>query len=266
MNMNFRIRFAGLMCFIFSLAAISVFAQTPPSQSLILNQPVEREIAGGDSQFYTVNIGANQTARIEIEQKGVDVSVAAYKPNGEMFIQTESPSGVLGSELVLVTATEAGEYKISVEAANPKALLGKYVVKLAEIRPTVPLDNEINAAAVKITQVAQETSMLRTKGTRESQLQALEKFQEVIAISKVKRDKVWEVVAVISSALDIYDRKGKTIRLGDYPVGESEWTGEIKTTGNYKIKVYMSCLEGFDDGEFEKLKPKFRYTLKVQTK
>lgn len=34
----------------------------------------------------------------------------------------------------------------------------------------------------------------------------------------------------------------------------------------YKIKVYMSCLEGFDDGEFEKLKPKFRYTLKVQTK
>lgn len=49
-------------------------------------------------------------------------------------------------------------------------------------------------------------------------------------------------------------------------VGEAEWTGEIKTTGIYKIKVYMSCLEGFVEGEFEKLKPKFRYTLKVQTK
>ncbi len=192
---------------VFFLASISaVFSQETPK--LVLNNEIEREIKGGETHSFAVQIGANQTARVEIEQKGIDVSLAAYKPSGEKFIETESPSGILGNDLILVTATDAGEYKIEVSPADPRAGLAKYAIKLTEVRPTVALDFEINTAAKKITEVANESSVLRAKGTIEGRRKALEKFQEVIALSKTKQDKVWQVVAVVSSGL-IYEQLGE---------------------------------------------------------
>ena len=209
MRFDFRIGSTSL----FGLAliittAFSAVGQTPPSQPLALNQSIEREIKGGETHFFSASIGANQTARVEIEQKGVDVSLAAAKPTGEIFIETESPSGILGTDSILVTATEAGEYKIAVSPANPKALTGKYQIKLTEIRPTAPQDFEINEAAAKITKVAEETHALRAKGTIEGRRQALEKFQEVVRLSKIKQDKIWEIVALLSSGL-VYDQLGE---------------------------------------------------------
>lgn len=189
-------------------AAILTFAQMPPNRTLVLNQPIESDIKGGETQVYTVNIGANQTARVEIVQNGIDVSLAATNPNGEVFIETESPSGILGDDLILVTAIEAGDYKIAVQPPNPKSPAGKYTIKLAEIRSTVPQDNEINATAKLITAAAEETSVLRAQGTREGRMQALEKFQEVIRLSKIKQDKSWEIVAVVSSGF-VYDQLGE---------------------------------------------------------
>jgi CHAT domain-containing protein/Tfp pilus assembly protein PilF len=239
---------------LFLLAVIPAFSQTLAGQNLVLNQPLEKEIKGGESQFFTVNIGANQTARVEIVQKGVDVSLAAYKPGGELFIMTESPSGVTGNDLILVTADEAGEYKISVEVANPKALLGKYTIKLAEIRPTVAQDKEINEAAKKINEIGLETSVLRQKGTREGRLQALEKFQEMIALSRIKQDKIWEIVAILSSGF-IYNQLGEIQKSLDFylrglqlarEAGHSEYEGSAlnnlgnsyKTLGDYEQSIF----------------------------
>lgn len=216
MSFDFRVSSISLIGFVlFSMATVSTFAQTPPSQPLILNQLIEREIKGGETQFYTVNISANQTARVEIEQKGVDVSLAAAKPGGEIFIETESPSGVLGGDLILVTAIETGEYKVAVTPADPKAAAGKYTIKLAEIRPTTPQDFEINEAARQVTKAGEETQILRAKGTREGRRQALEKFQEVVRLSKIKQDKVWEVVALLSSGL-VYQQLGEIQKSLDF--------------------------------------------------
>ncbi|MGC2237176.1 MAG: CHAT domain-containing protein [Pyrinomonadaceae bacterium] len=190
------------------LLALNTGAYSQEPAKLTTTQTIEREIKGGETHFYTVTLGANQTARIEIEQKGVDVSLAAYKPAGESFIESQSPSGVLGNDSILVTAAEAGKYKIEVSPADPRAGTGKYTIKLIEIRPTVAQDFEINAAAKKLLELGNETSELRQKGTREGRRQALEKFQEIIAVSKIKQDKTWEVVALISSGL-VYEQLGE---------------------------------------------------------
>lgn len=185
---------------------VGIHAQDAPQ--LILSQAVEREIKGGEKQFFTVQIGMNQTARIEIEQKGIDVSLAAFKPDGEKFIESESPSGMLGKDSILVTAAADGLYKIEVSPADSRSPLGKYFIKLTEIRPTISKDFEINAAAKQITEIANETVALRQKGTREARRETLQKFQEIIRLSKIKQDKVWEVVALISSGL-IYEQLGE---------------------------------------------------------
>jgi len=93
-----RIYSIGFVCSVlFSAAIISAFAQTPSSQPLVLNQTAEDEVKGGEAQSYIVQIGANQTARIEVVQKGIEISLAAYKPGGERFIESESPSGSFGN-------------------------------------------------------------------------------------------------------------------------------------------------------------------------
>lgn len=186
----------------------AVIAQTPASQVLVLNQPQEYEIKGGESHSYAISLGTNQTARVEIEHKRADVALAAYKPNGERFIETDSPTGMVGNDLILVTAVEAGEYKIVVEPSNPKADTGRYVIKLAEIRPTLAEDNQINEATKRINELAKQAEGLRGKGTREERRQAINNYQQIIELSRVKKDKTWEIVGVVEMGL-IYDQLGE---------------------------------------------------------
>lgn len=65
---------------------------------------------------------------------------------------------------------------------------------------------------------------------------------------------------------ELFDGRGKEMFLGDSPVGIDNWEGEIKATGNYKIKVAMNCIEAFTPNELRKKMPKFTYSLKVQMK
>jgi CHAT domain-containing protein/Tfp pilus assembly protein PilF len=231
-----------LFCFL-CLPISAAFSQAPPE--LVPGQTLEREIKGGETHSFAVQIAAGQTARVEIEQKGVDVSLAALKPSGEKFIETESPSGILGSDSILVTAAAAGEYKIEVSPADPRAAAGKYLIKLAELRPTLAQDFEINAAAKKITEAGNATTALRAKGTIEGRRQALEKFQEVIALSKIKQDKIWEIVAIISSGL-VYEQLGEMQKSLEFylrgldlsrQIGHREYTGTALNNlgGGYKI-------------------------------
>jgi len=209
MVVEFRVFSKILLLFVYVLYASSaVSAQSATPIELVLNQSGEYQIKGGESQFFTVRLGANETARIEIEQRGVDVALAAYKPDGTRFIESESPSGVLGSDLILVTAAEAGDHKIEVTPSDPRAALGKFVIKLAEIRPTVPKDHEINAVSKKITKAGDDANIFRQRGTLEGRRQALEKFKEIIELSKIKEDKVWELVAILSSGL-VYEQIGE---------------------------------------------------------
>ena len=209
MKFDFRFYFMKVICFVvLFVGVVSVWAQTSSEPKLILHQQLEREIKGGEKQFFTINLEAKQTARIEIVQKGVDVSLAAMKPSGEIFIESESPSGMLGNDLILVTAIETGEYKVAVSPADPRAVAGKYLIKLTEIRLTGSQDFEINEASKQITKAGEETHVLRQKGTREGRRQALEKFQEVIRLSKIKQDKTWEIVALVSSGV-VYEQLGE---------------------------------------------------------
>ncbi len=199
-NMMIKFRFYQIIsafCIMFVLNCFSSFAQTPAAQNLVLSQSSEHEIKGGEAKIFTLSIGANQTARVEIEQKGIELSLAAFKPNGERFIESESRSGSFGNDSILVTATDAGEYKISVEPFDESADAGRYIIKLAEIRPTIADDNLINEAAMKITALAKEAETLRGRGTREERRQAVEKYQQISELSAVKKDNIWKIVALV---------------------------------------------------------------------
>jgi CHAT domain-containing protein len=219
MTFVFRLYSKSLAFFVlFSAAAGSVYAQAPTAQALVLNQSIEGEIKGGERQFYIVRIGANQTARVEIEHRIADLALAAFKPTGEKFIETDSPAGMTGKDWILVTAIEAGEYKIAVEPASPKAAVGKYVIKLAEIRPTVAEDNQTNEATLQIAKLAEKAGTLRGRG-REERRQAADAYAQIAELSRIKKDKVWETFAVVE--------RGDVLRL----LGELQTAVELTENG-----------------------------------
>ena len=52
------------------------------SVSLKLAQPIEREIAAGETHSFTLNLTAGQYAHVVVDQRGVDVVVSIFAPNG----------------------------------------------------------------------------------------------------------------------------------------------------------------------------------------
>jgi hypothetical protein len=65
---------------------------------------------------------------------------------------------------------------------------------------------------------------------------------------------------------ELFDGKGEQVFLGDTPDGIERWEGVIEEGGDYKIKVYMNCLEGFTTADLRKKKPTFNYSLTVRLK
>ncbi|MGE3465927.1 MAG: CHAT domain-containing protein [Pyrinomonadaceae bacterium] len=176
------------------------FAQDPLTQ-LTLNTVLDTEIKGGEKKVYSVDLAADQTARIEVVQHGVDVGLSAIDPLGVEYIFSLSPSGLFGNDLILVTADRSGVYKVEVSPSDPRAKVGRYSIVLKEIRPTVDEDRQINAASSRILQLAGEADRLKYSGTDEGLRGAIAKWDEAIAVSRIKKDKVWEGVAVVAQGL-----------------------------------------------------------------
>lgn len=196
-------------CFVcFSLCCVTSQAQDGALRYLSLNESIEAEIKGGASHSYAVHIESGSTARVEIEQKGVDVYLTAFDTAGEKYIETDSPTGVLGKDLILVTARATGDYKMMVTPSDPSADVGKYSIKLAEIRPTTADDDLINDAAWKIRKLAAQAESLRGKSTRDERKQAADAYRQIIVLSAQKKDKVWEIVALAEMGV-ITDQLGE---------------------------------------------------------
>ncbi|HYJ47049.1 MAG TPA: tetratricopeptide repeat protein, partial [Pyrinomonadaceae bacterium] len=189
--------FGSLICLLLSYPASPVAARAQTAQRLLLNQSLEREIKGGETHSYVLQLGAGQTARVEVEHKGVDVALSAFKPGGEKFIESDSRAGFTGSDSILVTAADAGDYRVAVEPSDPKADAGRYVIRLAEVRPTSAEDFQVNEAASKILRLEEEAQSLSMRGTREERRRAAEAYAQIVELSRVKQDKVWAVVGLV---------------------------------------------------------------------
>ena len=91
----------GNLCLILSLTVISAIAQESP-RLLLLDSPVERELAGGQREAFTIKLAANQIARVRVEQKGIDVLVSVVAPDGAKLFDVDRPTGAAGEETIIL--------------------------------------------------------------------------------------------------------------------------------------------------------------------
>ena len=89
------------------LSPVSALPQTDP-QLLEAGKPVEREMSGGQTHSYRISLDQGQYVRVAVEQRGVDVVVSIFAPDGTKRNEMDSPNGVNGPELLSAIAEKAG--------------------------------------------------------------------------------------------------------------------------------------------------------------
>src|SRR5438552_17813399 len=85
-------------------------------RSLVPGQPLEREMAGGQTHTYQIRLTAGQFLRVVVEQKGIDVALTLTSPDGKPLIESDV-TGIIGArEPLSYEAQAAGDYRLVIRA------------------------------------------------------------------------------------------------------------------------------------------------------
>ena len=98
-----------------------------------------KSIKLGESHNYKLKLNENQFALINLKQKGIDLKVSTFGPDGREIEEFDSPNGNDGYEIVLIDAKTSGLFGIKVsplgESKRPKK--GNYEIELIAINSSV---------------------------------------------------------------------------------------------------------------------------------
>jgi CHAT domain-containing protein/Tfp pilus assembly protein PilF len=210
--------------------AAHVYADLAPPDSqaeartLAPAAPVEQEIAGGQTHSYRVALDSGQFLEVVVEQRGVDLWVKAYGPDGKQTAEANNQNDVRGRESISLIAAASGEHRFEVSAVRKTAAAGRYEIRVESLRAATPDD----AARVAAERAYSEGELLRLNGRAESLREAATKYAEARRHWNSLGDRSLEAMAVykIGLAHDL---------LSDYPKA-LEYYGQAleirRATGN----------------------------------
>jgi uncharacterized protein YpiB (UPF0302 family) len=161
---------------------ITFLANTPAlnaqtvKASLRLGESVERTISRGQTHTFSVSLNKDQFLQAVVDQRGIDVVVRVFSPDGKSLGEFDSPNGASGPEEVSIISQASGLFRIDVspleQQGNPAS--GRYEIKILDLRPATrdELDTAKNREAAKLkglallTEVADSLQLIRLPETR----------------------------------------------------------------------------------------------------
>src|SRR5215510_2623647 len=158
------------------------------SRPLEAGKPIEREMAGGQKHYYTITLEAGQYLQLIIGQKGIDVIVTLFDPEGKKLVEVDSPVGAYQPERVSIITDTPGGYRLELRPAQKDAGVGRYEAKIAELRMSTAQDQ----TRVMAERAFSEGMTLERQGTAESIKKALEKRELALRLSNTAGDRQGE--------------------------------------------------------------------------
>src|SRR6266542_4769539 len=168
------------------------------TDSLEPGKPVERELSGGQSHSYKITMISGQYLQVVVDQRGIDVAVALFAPDGQKISEVDSEHLVEGSETVSAIAEAAGVYRIEVRSAERMAKTGRYVIKVDELRDAASEDKYRVAGGA----LYREAELLR-QGTLEEKRRGIEKYHEALDLYRRAGDHSSEP-SILNSIGEVY--------------------------------------------------------------
>jgi CHAT domain-containing protein/Tfp pilus assembly protein PilF len=154
------------------------------NRSLEPGKPVEQELAGGQSHSYQITMIPGQYLEISVDQRGIDVAVALFTPDGEKRGEVDRVGGFAGSETISVIAEAAGKYRIDVRSFEKAARAGRYEIKIEELKEATAEDRYRVAAGAVFTEAERLGD-----GTSEARKKSIEKYHEALELYRRSGDR-----------------------------------------------------------------------------
>ena len=167
--------------------------QEPAPIPIFVNQPIARELRGGEQHVYLLTLSAGQHARVVVEQKGIDVALGLFGADRKPLIEVDNNlSGTRGMEVVSVVAEVSGAYTISVRSLSKDASPGTYEMRIEDLRPATEADRKRVAAERSYVAAAK----LQGERTSESRRKAIERYGEALRLMKEAGDRRGEAMTL----------------------------------------------------------------------
>src|SRR5882724_11643608 len=83
---------------IFSFSSIGLAQNALEVRELAQGKPVERQLAGGETDVYSIQVSTGHFLSVIVDQRGIDVAVTLLGPDGKQIEAIDSPNGTTGPE------------------------------------------------------------------------------------------------------------------------------------------------------------------------
>src|SRR5215510_810621 len=147
------------------------------SISLEPGKPFERELSGGQSHSYRITMISGQYLQIVVEQRGIDVAVVMFAPDGKKISEADSEHSIEGSEIVSAITEAPGTYLIEARSLEKTAKTGRYEIKVGELRAATAAEKYRVAGEVTF----REAERLQN-GNLEDRRKSVEKYHEALEL------------------------------------------------------------------------------------
>jgi CHAT domain-containing protein/tetratricopeptide (TPR) repeat protein len=190
---------------------------TNQDHALELNRAIQRELPGGGVHSYRVVLSESQYLCVVVDQRGIDVIVRLFGPDGKQLREVDSPNGALGPEPISDVAEVAGLYRLDVASLDKDVPPGNYEVKITELRQV--------AGREKATLEAAEEAY--EKGIRQRELKTPEARNEEIEQYK-KAAELWASVGNRQREADMFHNIAQAfLNAGDYKMALLNYQAEL---------------------------------------
>jgi tetratricopeptide (TPR) repeat protein len=178
----YRIRFLclhSLSIFVLSgLVYLTASAQVKGEiPELEVGRSVEREMAGSEVHSFSIKLVTGQYLSATLQQKGMDVLVSIFHPDGKLLIKVDYPNATDRPKLIFLLAEASGPHRIEISGVKEGAS-GGYTLKIEELREATSADRK----RIEAERLFAEASSVTENGEAKYLAGAVEKFDKAIII------------------------------------------------------------------------------------
>lgn len=156
---------------------------------------IQRDLSGGHSHSYRVEMAAGQFLHAIVEQRSVDVMVRVFAPDGQKLLEVDNPNSRVGLESVSVIAETPGRYRLEVRSLTQKAVTGRYEIRLDPLHAVTAKDR-LRLSAEK--GFAEAQKLVKEAKTPELQRAASDRLEENLTLWRQLGGKYWEAFTLAS--------------------------------------------------------------------
>jgi CHAT domain-containing protein/tetratricopeptide (TPR) repeat protein len=178
MRIMVRLQAVSLVATVVLIVSAQSATEMRQAGRLALHQPVERDLAAGQTDIFTVDVASGQFMHMVVQKKGVNAVVVLADPDGKAITTADSANGTSGLVPASLIVGRDGIYSVQVAASPRGTEPGSYRIELTDLHvPTEPDRTRLQAE----TEFFNAVRTASEEG-KQKQLMAVEGYQRAAAL------------------------------------------------------------------------------------